>query len=61
MSTDDVSKGEDVEDEQERTKFQTLGGDWGQRSDWGEGKAGEGEQLLILMKWCLLERYDLSQ
>ncbi len=43
--TDDVTKGEQVEDEQERTKYRTLGEALGQRSG-GGGAVVDVDQLL---------------
>ena len=52
MTTYDVTKGEYVEDEQERAKHRALGDTLGQRS--GGGGA-------VLMNCFLFVRYDLSQ
>ncbi len=45
MMTDDVTKGEQIEDEQERTNYQTLGDTLGQRSS-GGGAVVDVDELL---------------
>lgn len=50
----DASNVDDVEDEQVRTKNPTLGDAIGQ---WG---SDEGSVVIMLMKCCLLDRYELS-
>lgn len=54
MSADEVSKGEDVEDEKRGPSTKPWGMPW-------DSGVMEEVQLLMLMNCCLLVRYDLNQ